>query len=232
MTTFSQLVDDMVAETLRRDMVELTAEYLRQTIRECHTNPDKKQSALFDDNLVEDQITASSDSLIWDVPDSGRFQKLLAVRYENVWMDDSPVYAKFVKPGRGQIDANYFYYRTGSSFAFKGFGGAYCTVSLAYYMFPRGLKYRKLADRKVTYDLESGFSYDTSLTTPELQAAALELETNWLIQRWSEVIREGVRAKIYKRTGDDTRAVRCYSAFESARNTIWTAEGIQDGGWV
>ena len=46
MTTFSQLVDSVVSETKRPDLVSEIATYLNQTIREVHFSADRN-AALF-----------------------------------------------------------------------------------------------------------------------------------------------------------------------------------------
>lgn len=232
MTTFSQLVDDAMFEVKRPDMVREIADYLNQTIRECCASPQSNLAALYTSNLIETQLTATSEDLVWDVPNVGTFQHLLAVRYDSVYSDGDPVYAKPMSPGRAMNSQSFFWYRAGNYVVFKGFGGVGALVSLAYFEYPRSLKYKAVANRKVTWDDETGFTYDPTLTTPELQAAAYLLECNWMLERWEDALKEGLRAKVYKRVGDDTRAARCYSFFMGQRNLLFTSESISAGGWV
>ena len=64
-------------------------------------------------------------------------------------------------------------------------------------------------------------AYDVDDTTRE---NAHLLITNWLLIRWEELIKEGVRAKLYKRVADQVRMRAAYSAFESARVAMGAAE--------
>lgn len=48
--------------------------------------------------------------------------------------------------------------------------------------------------------------------------------------RWQEVIEEGLRAKIYKRVGDDQRARTSYSLYQSLRKGLVMAESVNNPG--
>jgi hypothetical protein len=226
MTTFSQLVDDVIRETRRPDMVREAADYLNQTIREAHTHPQNNAMLTYDENLVEVLLTANVDSGFgWDIPNPATFQAMQAVHYRtrDVWPDS-------VTPSRGLRDRRDYYYRAGRHFSFSDYGGINAQIALAYYEFPSVLAYYLPGQRPCEWTPEGGFTYATPFDTPQLRPAAEAYCTNWLLLRWGVVLKEGLRAKIYKRLGDDTRARTCYSLYQSLRTGLATSESGDLGG--
>jgi hypothetical protein len=232
MTTFSQLVDSVVSETKRPDLVSEIATYLNQTIREVHFTSDRNAALLFPENFRELLLTAMVESgFSWTIPNPGTFQAMQIVKYPSVFSrlgDD--VYARGTTPGRHLADLEYYYYRVGGSFVFSGYGGINAQIALGYFEFPRSLKYKVAAARPATYDVESGWTYGEGVDEPELEEAARTLTTNWLLLRWSDVLMEGVRAKVYKRLSDTERARTSYSLYGSLRQGLWTSETAEVGG--
>lgn len=226
MFTFSQLVDEMVSETKRPDLISEVARYLNQTIREVHMDPQRGGAIFFDENFREQQLTSASDSnLTWEIPNPTTFQKMLVVGFPSQFnRNNEAIWAVETTPGRHLSSLDYFYYRSGNTFVFSGFGGIGAKINLGWYEFPSSLKYKTSAQRPATYDVESGWAYAAGVDTPELQEAARMVTTNWLILRWNEIIAEGVRAKLYKRLSDTERARTCYSLYQSLRQGLWTSE--------
>lgn len=234
MLTFSQLVDEVVQETNRFDMVGVFASYLNQAIREVHFEPSRGNAVLYEENYQEDQLTANLDTgFSWDIPDVTRFQALQAVRFDSQ-LDErgNPRYAKLLRPGPRLEHENYVVQRAGPSLYFKGYGGLNAKISLSWYEYPRALKYYAVADRPASYDLESGWTYaDAYDDTPELMAQAEALVTNWLILRWHTVLMEALRAKVYKRLGDEVRQRTSYSLYSQLRQGLFTSEAIDTTGF-
>lgn len=226
MFTFSQMVDEMVSETKRPDLVSEIARYLNQTIREVHFSEDRGAILFFAENFREELITAGVESgLTWDIPEPTQFQKMQGVKYNSVFDDDSNAqWARETTPGRHLNSLSRFYYRAGNTFVFAGYGGLNAQVSLGWYEFPRSLKYKAAGARPAEYDIESGWTYLDPMWTDEQKEGARELSTNWLLMRWSDIISEGLRAKVYKRLSDDTRARTCYSSYQALRHGLWTSE--------
>lgn len=226
MYTFSQLVDELVAETKRPDLVSDISRYLNQTIREVHFTEDRNAILYFAENFREQLLIANSESgFTWDAPDPTIFQRMQGIKYLNQWDDDgNEIWARETTPGRHLRDLTHFYYRAGNTFVFAGYGGLNSQIAAAWYEFPRSLKYKSVANRPAQYDVETGWTYDPAITTPEEELGARELTTNWLILRWNQVIAEGLRAKVYKRLSDDTRARTSYSLYSSLRHGLWTSE--------
>src|SRR4051812_37916301 len=109
MTTFSQLVDEMVVETRRPDLRSEIAVYLNQTIREVHFEPGKGNVVHYAENRKEDQITATSDSgQLWDLPSPQNFQGIEAVRFPDA-VCGRMQYAKEARPGPSLVSIPFFY---------------------------------------------------------------------------------------------------------------------------
>lgn len=231
MTTFSQMIDAVVQEVKQKHLINDAGRYLNQAVREVHQNPEDNNAYLFRDNFTEIQLVAQGDSYVWDIPSPERFQGIAVVQYTSIFVDNARPYVPEMKPSRALAGMSRYYYRGGSRVAFKGYGGNGSTINLGFFQFPRLLKYKLPADRKVFWDEELGFTFDPSLVTQEQQAAALELETNWLIRRWPMVLEEALRAKIYKRVSDDARARTSYSLYAQLRKGLITAESYTEG-WV
>lgn len=235
MTTFSQLVDEMVVETRRPDLRSELATYLNQTIREVHFEPTKGNVVFYAENRKEDQITATSiDAQIWDIPSPTNFQGMEAVRFPNVSCGRIS-YAVEARPGPSLLSKPFFYYRTGPSFVFGGtvgYGGVGALIQLSWFEYPPALKYKAalpVNQREATYDVESGWTYYTVNSvdygsTADLQAQARAKVTNWILLRWSDVLREGLRAKVYKRLSDQLRAQTSYSLYSQLRQGLFTSE--------
>jgi hypothetical protein len=227
-TTLSQMVDELVVDTLRPDLRATIANAVNQTIRELHNHPQSGTTILYDENLLEAVLTADSDiGFTWTLPRPHLFQVLEAVYYATVGK-----YAKLRKPSAihrfiGEVDGQFYYYRTGPSIAFNAYGGTGAQIQLAWYEYPRALAYQSAASRLVTWsEAAQEFTFASSVTTPEAQLAALELATNWLLARHAELVKQGVRAKVYARLGNYDRARLSYSLYESLRPGMMDAESI------
>lgn len=235
MTTFSQLVDKMVLETRRPDLRTEIASYLNQVVRELHFEPERGNVVYFDDNYREEVLTVDTvQSQTWTVPNMALFQGLVAARFDGIYSHDGKrVYAKRVSPGPRIEIEDYYYYSAGQVYVFGGrvgYGAIGSTISLAYYEFPKGLKYYATAARPATWDDETGFAYHEDYDdTDELKATAEALVTNWLILRWAVVVEEGLRAKVYKRVSDDSRARLSYSLYSQLRMGVFTSGVAHNG---
>ena len=234
MTTFSQLIDAMVLETKRADLRTEMSSYLNQTLRELHFDPERGGAHLFRDNLTETLITSAVESgLTWDIPSPQNFQAMLAVEYQSMMTNQGDrVFAVERLPGRGVTNEDYWFYRAGVTYAFTGNGGIGSLVALAYYEYPRNLKYYAAAVRPATYDQDLGWTYAAEFdTSDELRLAARNFVTNWLLMRWGDVITEGLRAKIYKRVSDTERARTCYSLYSTLRKGLVSSESADLSGY-
>lgn len=229
-TTLSQLVDDIVRETNRFDLVADITRYANQTIREVHADPEKNTPLLFDANRNEQTLVATGESLAWDIPSPEVFQQLEAARYNAIINGDGkPVFATRMNPSTRQAQIGTFYYRVRNTYSFAGFGGVDASVSLSWFEFPGELAYFAAASRPASFTTTGGWAYGTGITTPELQAAAQLICTNWLLSRWEHVIAEGLRAKVYKRMSDDSRSRTCYSMFQAQRKLLVVSEAFESG---
>lgn len=234
MTTLSQLVDDLATETGRADMRATIAEYLNQTIREVHFSSGTGGTIFFAENLQEASLVANVDGGFgWDIPNPPNFQAMAAVKYESSWDRlGANIWPKEMTPSRNLADLDNYYYRAGGRFFFAGYGGNNAIISIAWFEYPRRLIYKASGLRYAIWDAESdSWTYAPSANTPELQLAARTLSSNWLLMRWRDVLAEGVRAKIYKRLGDEVRARTCYSLYSQLRIGLQTSESADLSGY-
>jgi len=235
MTTFSQIVDAMVFESKRFDLRAEICAYVNQSVREVHFRSDTGSILFYLSNLKELALVTTVDSGFgWDMPNPAVFQAMQAVQYPDVWDRDSQGYGQWAResiPGRNLNANQYFFYRMGNRFVFGGYGAAQSRINIAYYEYPRDLKYYKPEERPATWDDAEGWkylpAYDVDETTREL---ARNLVSNWLLQRWHLVLEEGIRAKIYKRVSDEVRGRTAYSLYSTLRQGLWTSEVADLGG--
>lgn len=228
MTTYSQLVDQMIRETRRSDLALEIATYLTQTIRELHIDPQTNGVCLFGENLREDQrVVNRPNAHEWEIPNPTNFQALALARYDNVFDSrNRPLCPKEYTPSYAMNQEEHFFYRAGGSYHFAGAGGVGSTISLAWFEYPRRLVYVAKANRLAEYDDALGWIYAASAITDVAKKLAREATTNWMLLRWREVIEEGLRAKVYKRVGDDARARMCFSMYSSQRAGLVTSESM------
>lgn len=228
MTTFSQLVDALVAETRRPDMIAEIISYANQTIRELHFNPDNNAAVFYKDNFFEQLLTPTVESGFgWDVPDPGTFQAMQVVHYtlRNVYPSERI-------PSRALANLQYYYYRTKGTYIFSGYSGLSDRIAIGYFAFPRRLMYYTPERRPAEYSPDIGWTYYSTFGASEvLREAGQGFVSNWLLFRWPDVVAEGIRAKIYKRVGDTDRARVCYSAYTALRNNVVTSETADLGGF-
>lgn len=229
MSTFSQVVDEIVTEHLRPDLLVSVTSWLNETIREVHFDNRNGTNAtvLYDANRVEDEFAPSVLPALWSIPAIARFQQL-----ETAFYVERGVYAKKRNPTRAYEDGyeniEPYWYRSGSQLAFNGISIG-DTAKLSWFEFPRRLNYYTAALRPATYNIETDAwtylsAYDVSDTTRE---NAQNLVSNWLLLRWTEVLKEGVRAKLFKRQGEETRAKMCFSQFEALKLGLISSESYQ-----
>lgn len=232
MFTFSQMVDEMVSEVKRPDLASEIARYVNQTVRECHFSTDRQAAIFFKENFRELLLTATSEEAqTWEVPNPTTFQKIAGVKYPAQYdSNGDAVWATETVPGRHLNQLCYYYYQVGGTFVFSGYGGIGSQIAIGYFAFPASLKYKAAAVRPASYDPESGWTYHASITTDEDKEAARLVSTNWLLLRWSDVISEGVRAKLFKRVSDTERARNCYSLYGQLRQGLITSEVADVGG--
>lgn len=230
MRTLSQMVDEIAAETKRPDLLTDISRYVNQTIRELHFSGDRRAAQFFRSNFKEAELTTVNDSgYVWAIPDSALFQAFACAKYPSVFdFTGNATWAKEIRPGRRQNDSDAYWYRAGEAIAFSGYGAGGNKILVGYFEFPKSLKYYEdPTDRLAQYDVEDGWTYHASVTTPELEEAARENVSNWILLRWADVVAEGVRAKLYKRVDDSDRAKLAYSAYEALRQGLWTSESVE-----
>jgi len=225
MTTFSQLVDDIVMELLRPDMKATIVSYTNQTIRDVHFRPAVNAPVLYDANRYEDELAITTEgTYLWSIPSNTRFQDV-----EAIFINDIGIYLDRRNPRIAlkesfEPHADKYWYRSGPTIAMHGVASGW-TGKISYHMFPRILAYKPKTGtdaRTIRFDPNADEYVLIGGGAPT--ESQLELETNWVLQRWGDTIKEGVRAKTWKRLGEMERTRLAYSAFESMRTSIWNSE--------
>lgn len=230
MGTFSQIIDKVVAETKRADMLSMIADWGNQSIREQFFDPQSESYILYPDAMVEDQLIIGNDiPFAWEIPDRTVFQAPGAARYDGVWASGEPVWADIVRPGRIMDQKSHFAYRSGNYVFFHGCGALGSTISFCWYEYCRELKYYPEASRPATWDVDTGWTYHADFDVDEVtRAEARRRVTNWILQGYGRTIQEGIKAKLYKRNSDEERARLAYSLYQSGRKNL-ASTGLHDG---
>lgn len=222
MTTFSQLVDDLVVELVRPDLRAALATYANQTVRELHFKPNHNSGIHYDANREEEELAFTTDGTwLWSLPSATRFQDV-----ESIYIDDLGMYVPRKNPRIAleptfEPNADLYWYRSGPQLAIQGVANGW-TGKISYFMFAQTLAYKASGSRLITYSPDTDSYTLVGGGTPS--EAQLKIETHWVLQRWADTVKEGVRAKAWKRLADEGRARMSFSAFESMRTSMWQSE--------
>lgn len=222
MSTFSEIVDELKVELVRPDFTAAIVDYLNLTIRESHQKKINADVApvLYESNRVEDEATVTSLPAVWEIPNVARFQM-----FETAYYPISGRYAlkrhvtRTFEQGNNPLDP--FWYRAGGYITFNGVNVGE-TVKLTYFQYPARLKYYEVTtpqSRPAVYNFETdtytyATAYDVNDATRE---NARNLVTNWLLLNHVEIMKQGVRAKVWARLGETDRAKMGFSLYESLR---------------
>lgn len=220
MTTFSQLVDRVLKETVRPDLIDMLPGYLNQTIRELFVHAQTGLPCFYDDARHEEQIelltlTNKTFAYVWELPRPTRFQAIESVYYDSI---QRYVYKGDPRTALARndfnVDAKYYWYRVANAIVMSAPGKIGDTVRVSWFEYPRALAYQQEADRVFVYDQDNDmYAYKSGIPDPE---AAKEAATNWALERFEELLAEGLRAKAYKRMNDE-RQRTFYSNYETMR---------------
>lgn len=226
MTTFSELVDDVVTQIGRPNLRTRTIKILNNLIYELHYTT-QRGVILYTKNMVEEQVTTTVDQVFaYSTPK--RFQRFMAVRYDSILdYKGKYTYAKEVRPGRIMNDEKYYYYRNSAGHTMVNCGGIGSIISLAYFRRLAPLEYYAEAARPATYD--SAAETWTYLSAPADEAEALayqESVSNWMLLEHEAVLLEGALAALWKEAGDG-RSQATYSRYQTLRDGMVTEEQVQ-----
>jgi hypothetical protein len=231
--SFSQCIDDVVAELIRPDLTPAMANYLNLTTREMHFTADTQPVPIaFKSNLQELAVIANVDNgFTWDITIPRLFQSMEAVYYANYGRYATERRPSSIRQFDGSVDGGQFgWYRSADTLAFVNYGGSGAEIDLAWTEFLPGLKYYESEERPAYWDEDAEdwvYQVVGSIdygSTPVLQAKALALTTNWMIQRWRDVLLQGIRSKTWARLGDDVRMRTAYSAYQALRPALTNSE--------
>lgn len=223
--TLNAVVTEVMNRSGRRDRIYDIVSYVNQTLKECNS------LAFFEKSTVEDQITAATDNYIWPKP--RLFKEMRTVLYP------LQIYPKYMVPGKVQYDQRYYYYYGPTYVVFAGTTAGEL-ISINYFKHIQRLKYWNLdtenqpaywdavADNGVgAWYYWDGSAYVTTLGDDDLEEAARDAVSNWLLIDYYDSIIEGTLAKIYKSINDD-RAAACYALYKQHQDIIVRSEPSGD----
>jgi hypothetical protein len=226
MFTASQIIDSMAVELVRLDLRAngVLIGYLNQTVRELHSHPKEGMPILYESNLVEEQFTVTALPAVWPIPSIARFQDVAAIQNEDNGVTFSRRKPKYISE-RGPDS---YWYRTGGYIALSSTTlGVDSKINLAYYMYAPRFTYYTAAVRPAYFNADTNaWVYLTAVTDEEKEAARNSV-SHWMLERWAEVVQEGIRSKVWRRLGETERAKLAYSAYQSARLEILSAESFE-----
>lgn len=204
---FSELVDEVMAETKRAVDKPQIMSFVNATIRECQT----VNGVLFEKDMIEDiATTGSANPYLWTRP--ARFRKMQAVQYSA-----STAFPKFVMPGVKITEQGCYWYAASNYMAFFG-AGSLAEIRLAYFIYSRRLSYYDAGSRPAVFDRETEqWSYAAEYVTDDEKALARDLSAHWLLESWYDCIKEGTVAKILKRANDQNtnQSFAAYKSFQA-----------------
>jgi len=215
--TFSALVDDVLARSLRKDRLQDVIAYARATIRECLV------LSFFDQDLIEDQIVADATPFLWARPQKAR--ALLVVRYNQYDRRNNLIVGKERKPGQADRNDTHYFYMSGNSYVIAG-ATVGETLDIAYYAYASKFKYySEDTDKPAQFDADTELwtYHDNYDDTEVTQLQARELVSHWLLFHWFDLIVEGTLAKLYKQVGD-ARSKAAYGLYKSMQNDLKAGE--------
>ena len=240
---FSETVDSIIARCGRPDRQADIVDWLNSTIRETQCR------ALFYKDMCEDQIAAVSDPLIWTYP--RKFRQMKCVKYpDQITMYDGTytiglgsTYIDMVQPGKLQRDTWQYYYAASNYLTFCGCGSDGSMMSVAYYTYLPRLQYYALGQRPATWTqwsddpnqdgfwsfLDGSPNYDpySGVDPTPTQKVGIAKVSNWLLLNYTELLKEGVLAKVFKSIKDNDRAATSYSLYKQYQQDLMSFEAYE-----
>lgn len=233
---FSELVDMIIRRTNRPDMKEDIIDYLNEVLRMCHSSEfffrDATEVML---NEYYDRANPS-DTFVWERPVDMR--SLTAIKFYGYYDDPRDSFPPNIPPGIGQATRMQFYYGVGNKYVFYRRGGLH-QIAISYVKAPRRFKYYPVGERPAVYNrplnewkyLDTKGDYVPTLGSEELDKAAQDLVTDWLITDYEGMLCSGVNTKIFTVLGDPRNKVE-YSNFKENLRYVRTAEKYESTGEV
>lgn len=230
MTTFSQMVDELTLELVRPDLRDTICSYLNQTLREVHFDEKTEMPVFYGDNRFEAEAYFNTNPVVWPIPFVSRFQALDVIYLP--WCGEYAVQRTLRRIHDSEDRTRFYWYRTGPAIAIGGIGQVIPSAQIAWFEFVRNLAFFPAGTRPATFKRDSGEWEFHNVggtdygSTPSLREQALEMSTNWLLERWSEIIKAGVRNKVYIRLGEQERARTTYPIYSTGRKQIINTESL------
>lgn len=206
---FSELVDRCVKIAGRPDQLTSIVMAANEAMRAISKTGNWPDDTLEEVALPPIDTTAP---FVW-TPEVGRQR----FRREEYLEDANGREPTAVRPSRRIRDLNFYYYRSGSSFVFKGNQGA---VHIYYYAYQPWLTYYPVNARPSVFDIQTGEYSDDD-------PAVVDLVSNWMLERHNSTVEAGALARFFAGKQDPRQSLH-YSIFQQGLTTIERSEGIEE----
>jgi hypothetical protein len=205
---FSELVDRAVHIAGRPDCLADITYFANETMRDISKRDD------WPDDLIEEEaaVPPGQPHLEWK-PTVGRAR----FRREEYIVDGCGCEPTAVNPSRRMQKLTRLYYRSGDAFIFKG---CCSPIKIAYYAYQPWLQYFPANARPAEFSTETN-SFGTATD------AAVDMVSNWLLERHNNVILQGTLAKFFSSKQDPRQQVH-YSAYEQGITHIIRSESNRE----
>lgn len=206
---FSELVDRCVSISGRPDQLNSFVAHANETMRTISKRGD------WPDDSVEERIPVDpmgQGMTIWN-PEVGRSR----FRREDYIEDARGAEPTAVRPSRRVRDLEFYYYRSGDSFVFKG---GVVHIDVYYYAYQPWLRYFPVSQRPSVFQIPTGEWTDD---TP----AQVDLVSNWMLERHNAIVEAGTLQRFFA-SKQDQRQGLYYSIFNEGIADITRAEGVEE----
>lgn len=206
---FSELVDRCVSISGRPDQLNSIVAHANETMRTISKRGD------WPDDSVEERFPVDplgQGMTVWE-PSVGRSR----FRREDYIEDARGAEPTAVRPSRRVRELEFYYYRSGESFVFKGGVGH---IDAYYYAYQPWLRYYPANARPNTFSIaDGGWTNDD----PD----AIALVSNWMLERHNAIVEAGTLQRFFA-SKQDQRQLLFFSIFNEGIADITRSEGIEE----
>jgi len=218
MRTFSEVVDQVVIETRKPTHLATIIRITNKIIKELRTNYPSPYDLV--EMLVHSGDPEHECPYIIDIPCD--YRDMRAVMYSDC------LFVKYRPPGLVQKLDKAFWYQSGNKLVFTGMA-PWDSIKIAYYKAFVPYTYRKECDRQIKSNSDGcSFSFraaaDDSWAPLDFndpnQVARLGRHVDWVLQKFPEVVVDGVIADFNNQYGDPQIGRSVYQAFTRGKDEI------------
>ena len=206
---FSEMIDQIIEETARRDRINLIVASANDILRHIHKSFD------WDEDLAETSLTPLPGEAM--LPQPTMWKKDRLVRSIRAIRLNGHCFAEEVRPGARQENRQHFWYQAGDCVAIRG---GCSQIDIAYYRWNRHFQYYPLGKRPAVWDNEAQSwtfltptGYVATLGSVDDEATALSFVFDWPMDELRYIWYHGILARVYTAIGERDRAAPFYTLF-------------------